>query len=106
MRRSAARARAEAMQPQDMPLQMDPAASRPVAAPLPAPKTQAQQREAEREVASALEMIPGRLYHYGAKWAPVDTDEAHFFSVRPPSAPLRPCLLPRRLGARPILRAL
>ena len=69
------RARAAAMQPQDMPLQMDPAASRPVAAPLPAPKTPAQQREAEKEVASALEMIPGRLYHYGAKWAPVDTSQ-------------------------------
>ena len=66
---------------QGMPMQMDLAASRPVAAPLPLAQGAGQRREAEAEVAAALEFIPGRLFHYVAKWQPMDTDEAHFFSV-------------------------
>ena len=64
-----------------MPMQMDPAASRPVATPLPLAQAPAQRRDAEKEVAEALEMIPGRLYHYVGKWQPQDTEEAHFFSI-------------------------
>lgn len=63
-------------------MQMDPAASRAVATPLPQAQAPAQRRDAEKEVAEALEMIPGRLYHYVAKWQPQETEEAHFFSVR------------------------
>ena len=70
-----------------MPMQMDPAASRAVAGPLPVAQAPAQRRDAEKEVAQALEIIPGRLFHYVAKWQPTETEEAHFFSVsRPPPA--------------------
>ena len=64
-----------------MPMQMDPAACRAVAGPLPIAQAPGQRREAEVEVAEALEFIPGRLFHYVAKWQPIDTDDAHFFSV-------------------------
>ncbi len=66
---------------QGMPMQMDPAACRAVAAPLPIAQAPGQLREAEAEVAKALEFIPGRLFHYVAKWQPMDTADAHFFSV-------------------------
>ena len=66
---------------QGMPMQMDPAACRAVAGPLPVPQSVHQRREAEAEVASALEFLPGRLFHYVARWQPTDTDTAHFFSV-------------------------
>lgn len=80
-----ARASATACEMQGMPMQMDPAACRAVAGPLPIAQAPGQRREAEAEVAQALEFIPGRLFHYVAKWQPMDTEEVHFFSVSRPS---------------------
>ena len=91
-------------EPAMMPMQMDPAASRAVAGPLPVAQAPAQRRDAEKEVAQALEIIPGRLFHYVAKWQPTETEEAHFFSVSRPPPALRSALAssppPVRLAVR------